>query len=230
MGFDLALGGLVLFVAVRGWLKGFLIQAIRLGGLVAAAYAAVPVRDFAKPYAAQYLPTIRPDLSDRILWWVALVASYFVITGVASLAAAVSRRNTFGVPEKNRSDQFAGFGLGVLKGLIVASFVVAGLQRYGDTMLHKVDWAEGQTKESMAWEWSSKYQPAQKIWESQPVQHFVRHVQRNGLNPPLRGEHPEKEAAEAEAPLQTASRAPKLVVPNSEGGPIVIDLSGQDDR
>ena len=83
MGLDLALGGLVLFVAIRGWFRGFVVQAIRLGGLVAAAYAAVPVRDQAKPYALEYFPAMRPELVDRILWWVSAAVSYFVIVGVA---------------------------------------------------------------------------------------------------------------------------------------------------
>ena len=58
------------------------------------------------------------------------VGSYFVIVGVASLLVAVARRPTFGLDEPSRGDQFAGFGLGTAKGLIVASFVVAGLKNY----------------------------------------------------------------------------------------------------
>lgn len=238
MGLDLALGGLVLLVAFRGWLRGFLVPTIRLAGLVAAAYAAVPVRDFAKPYALQYLPSVRADLSDRLSWWVAGVVSYFVIVGVASLVVAASRRNDFGLPEKNRSDQFAGFGLGLLKGLLVASFLLAGVQRYGEVYVHRIDWAEAQTKESMAWKWSAQYQPARRIWDSEPVQLFVRHVQKNGLNPPastpVPATRPEKETAEAEdesgagpkAPLKTASRSPKLVLPGIGGPPIEVDTTG----
>ena len=161
-----------------------------------------------------YLPTIRPDLSDRLLWWIAAVASYFLIVGVASMIVAASRRNTFGLTEKNRRDQFAGFGLGVVKGLIIAAFAVAGIQEHGEPYLAKVDWAQDQTKRSVAWEWSEKYQPAWKIWTSQPVQLFVSHVQKNGLNPPVKGEKPVKESAEpAEKPVQTASRTPKLAPP-----------------
>src|SRR4051794_5163117 len=102
MGLDLALGGLVLLVALRGWFKGFVVQAIRLGALVAAAYAAVPAREYAKPYVAEYLPTIRADISGRLMWWVAAIVCYFVFAGVASLAAGVARKNTFGLVEKNR--------------------------------------------------------------------------------------------------------------------------------
>jgi uncharacterized membrane protein required for colicin V production len=228
MGLDLALAGLVLLVAIRGWLRGFLVQAIRLAGLVAAAYAAVPVRDFAKPYAAHYLPTIRPDLSDRLLWWIAAVASYFLIVGVASLIVAVSRRNTFGLTEKNRSDQFAGFGLGVVKGLIVASFAVAGLQKYGESTITRVDWVHDQTKQSYSWEWNEKYQPARKIWASQPVQLFVSHVQKHGLTPPPKGEGPARDAGETEKPVQTASRTPKLHLPGIDGPPLEIDTTGLD--
>src|SRR4051794_4161085 len=80
MGLDLALGGLVLLTAIRGWLKGFLVQAIRLTGLVSSVYLAAPVRDQVKPYLAGYLPTMRPEVLDRLMWWGSLVVSYFVLT------------------------------------------------------------------------------------------------------------------------------------------------------
>src|SRR5262245_50581505 len=164
MGLDLALGGLVLFTAIRGWLKGFVVQAIRLAGRVAPVYAAAPVRDQVKPYIVDQLPTMRPELFDRMLWWVSAVVGYFAIVGVASLLVAVSRRQTFGLAEPNRGDQFAGFGLGFLKGLVFASFVVAGLQKYGGEQIAKIDWAEVQKKESFAWMWHEQYRPAAKIW------------------------------------------------------------------
>jgi uncharacterized membrane protein required for colicin V production len=229
MGLDLALGGLVLFWAIRGWLRGFVVQATRLAGLVIAAYAAVPTRDFVKPYAAQYLPTIRADLSERLLWWVAAIACYFLIVGVASLIVAVSRRNTFGLPEKNRSDQFAGFGFGVVKGLVVAAFLVGALHKYAQPYVARVDWAASQTKESVAWSWSEKYQPAAKIWDSQPVQLFVAHVQKYGLNAPPKGDPSAPQSAEAEKPVQTASRTPTLTVPGVDGAPpVVLDTTDLD--
>ena len=49
MGLDLALGGLVLLAAIRGWFKGFVMQAVRLSGLVACVYAADPIRDQVRP-------------------------------------------------------------------------------------------------------------------------------------------------------------------------------------
>jgi uncharacterized membrane protein required for colicin V production len=210
MGLDLALGGLVLFVAIRGWFRGFVVQAIRLGGLVAAAYAAVPVRDQAKPYALEYFPAMRPDLVDRILWWVSASVCYFVIVGVASLAVAASRRHPYGLAEPNRSDQFAGLGLGVMKGLLVASFLVAGLHKYGQSQVVKIDWAQEQTRESYAWMWNEQYHPAARIWASQPVQLFVSHVQKNGLNPPSSPSDPP-------TPVRTASRSPQLALPPTVG-------------
>ncbi len=203
MGLDLALGGLLLISAIRGWLKGFLTQAIWLGGLVAAAYVAVPVRDQAKPYLLEYLPTIRPELVDRLLWWVSAVISYLVIVGIASLALSVSRRQTFGVAEQNRSDQFAGFALGLLKGLVVVSFLVAGLQKYAQPQLSKITWTEEQMKTSVAWDWNERYQPAARIWSAPPVQRFVEHIQKMGVMPP-----PGKTETEPEKPMQTASRTP----------------------
>jgi uncharacterized membrane protein required for colicin V production len=186
MGLDLALGGLVLLMAIRGWLRGFVLQAIRLAGLVASVYVAAPVRDQVKPFAVDYLPTIRPDPLDRLLWWASAVVSYFVIVGIASLIVAVSRRQPYGLAEPNRSDQFAGFGLGMIKGLLAAAFIVAGVHKHGESYLTKVDWAQQQTKESFAWDWNARYHPAARVWTSQPVQQFVTHVQRAYGNPSSR--------------------------------------------
>jgi len=221
MGLDLGLGALVLFVAIRGWLRGFVVQATRLAGLVTAVFAAVPARDFAKPYAAQYLPTIRADLSDRLLWWVSAILCYLLFVGVANLIISVSRRNTFGIPEKKRGDQFAGFGFGVVKGLIVAAFLVSALQKHAQPSIARIDWADAQAKESVVWGWSEKYQPAAKIWESQPVQLFVAHVQKYGLTPPPKADTATARAGDSEKPVQTASRAPKLSLPGTHGGPPV---------
>ncbi len=213
MGLDLALGGLVLLSAIRGWMKGFLVQAIRVGGVIAAVYAALPVREQVKPYIVEYLPTIQPSLLDRLLWWGSAVTSYFVIVGVASVAVGVARRPRFGMEEQNRGDQFAGFGLGVVKGLIVTSFLIAGLARYSSWAFAQVSWAEKQTKESYAWEWNEKYRPASRIWTAPPVRQFVSHVQRMGLLPPASSKTEEAENAQEPPAVQTASRTPALELP-----------------
>ena len=56
MGLDLALGVIILMAAVRGWLQGFVSQAVRIAGLIACVYLAEPVRDYAKPHVVPYLP------------------------------------------------------------------------------------------------------------------------------------------------------------------------------
>ena len=211
MGLDLALGGLVLVSAFRGWLKGFLVQTIRLGGLVSAAYLAGPVRDQARPYVIDYLPSVRPELVDRLMWWGSAAASYFVIVGAASLLVAVSRRKTFGLDEANRGDQFAGFGLGVAKGLVAAAFIVASVQKYGQTQMARLPWVEDQTRESFAWDWNDRYHPAAQIWNAPPVKRFVGHVQKMGL---LNPQSPEATAEAAGDPLRTASRTPSLSLPS----------------
>src|SRR3954454_19736262 len=117
MGLDLALGVIVLWTAIRGWLKGFLLQAIRLSGLVACVYVAVPVRNLTKPYVLPHLPSVRPELVDRLLWWSSAAVSYIVLVGFATVVYRLSRRQPFGIAEPNRNDQFAGFALGALKGV-----------------------------------------------------------------------------------------------------------------
>ena len=205
MGLDLVLGGLVLMAAFRGWLRGFVVQAIRIGGLVAAVYVAAPVRDGIKPYALAYLPSVRPEMVDRLFWWASAAVSYFVIVGVASLMVAVSRRQQFGFNELERNDQFAGFGMGLVKGLLAAAFLVAAIEKYGQAHLDKIPYAVDQTKESMAWYWNERYHPAARVWNTVPVQQFVNHIHRMGLKD-------RAETAEAPGPLQTASRTPSLSI------------------
>jgi uncharacterized membrane protein required for colicin V production len=223
MGLDLALGVVVLFMAVRGWLKGFLVQMIRLVGLVAAVYVAEPVRDQVKPFVVQYLPSIRPDLVDRLLWWTSGIVSYFVLVGLASLAIAVSRRHTFGIDDPRRGDQFAGFALGMAKGLVVAAFLVACLQKFALPQIEKIHWADEQSKTSLAWKCNERYHPASRIWRSPPVQQLVAHVQKMGLMRPSGST-----SVDAETPVQTASRTPHLALPTLPDLQSQIDTSGVD--
>src|SRR5580693_4907440 len=112
MGLDIALGIMVLLAAIRGWFRGFVLQSIRLGGLVGCVYAAAPVRDLVRPYVAEYLKSVKPELLDRLLWWSAAVIGYVLAVGLASLAVKMYRRRPFGEVEPNRTDQSAGFLLG----------------------------------------------------------------------------------------------------------------------
>jgi uncharacterized membrane protein required for colicin V production len=184
MGLDLALGAVVLLAAIRGWLRGFVSQAVRLSSFVGCFYLADPVRDQLRPYVLPRLPKVDPALMDRILWWTSAVASYVVVVGLASLAIKMMRRpDPSGLPEARRDDQFAGFLLGAAKGALVAAFLTAGLQKYGLEIARKSEWTSRQIEDSKALAWNEKYQPVPKIWEAPPVRRFVEHIQRNGLGP-----------------------------------------------
>lgn len=206
MGLDLALGGLVLVMAIRGWLKGFLLQAIRLAGLVLCVYAADPVRDQIKPRVIGHLPTIRPELVDRMLWWSAAVASYLILVGLATLAVKLYRRQPYGMDEPRRGDQFAGSLFGIAKALVIATFLVAGVEKYAVAHLKSIPWAQQQVETSRSMALNAQYHPVPRIWAAPPVQHFVRHVQRMGLNHSEETEQPQ----EATPPVRTASRTPQL--------------------
>jgi uncharacterized membrane protein required for colicin V production len=216
MGLDLALGGLVLVMAIRGWFRGFVLQAIRLGGVVVCVYAADPVRNVAKPEVMRYLPRIRPDLIDRMLWWSSAFATYILLVGIATLAVKIYRRQPYGLEERSRKDQFAGSLLGLAKGAVVAVFVVAGIQKYALAYLKNIPRAEQQVATSKALALHKQYRPVDRIWSAPPVQHFVKTVQRMGLKSPSESEkrtEPAETPAPAPAPVQTASRAPKLALP-----------------
>lgn len=183
MGLDVALAIVILIAGLRGWLQGFAYQVIRIGGLIACVYLAVPAREQVKPYIRPYLPALRPELLDRLLWWVAAVAGYAVIVGGLSLALRMTKRPEIpGMPpQRSRNNQFAGLLLGLAKGALVAAFVVAALQKYAMSQIEQIPWAREQAKSSLSMAWNREYHPASRIWTSGPVRHFVNHVQRMGL-------------------------------------------------
>jgi len=223
MGLDLALGVVILINAFRGWFRGFISQAVRIGGLIACVYLADPVRNYTKPHVLPYLPAIPPDLVDRVLWWVSAVLIYVVLVGTVTLVIKLTQRPEIpGLAETRRNDQFAGFLLGLVKGALIAVFLTAGIQRFALTHIQSISWAEDQAKNSQALKWNEQYQPAVRVWRSQPVRHFVNHIQRMGLQNPAEampasddGESP----GTAEAPVQTASRRSNREVERSSQTP-----------
>jgi uncharacterized membrane protein required for colicin V production len=208
MGLDLALGVVVLIAAFRGWFQGFVSQAVRIGSLVACVYLADWVRHYGKPYVDPYLATIQPDLVDRLLWWVSAVATYIVLVGIAMLVVKMTRRPEIpGISQSGRNDQFAGFMLGAVKGVVIAAFLAAGILKYGTQPIETVTWAQEQVKTSWALRWSDTYQPIPTIWSTRPVRHFVDHIQRMGLQKPGEGSQtPSAKGLEEESPVRTASR------------------------
>ncbi len=185
MGLDLTLGVIILIAAFRGWFQGFVSQAVRLGGVIACVYLAEPVRDYTKPHVLPYLPSIQPELVDRLLWWVSAAVSYVVLVGAASLIIRMTRRPEIpGISQAGRNDQFAGFLMGAAKGTLIAAFATAGVQKYALDQIKTVAWAEEQVKTSWALQWNEAYQPVPRIWSSPPVRHFVNYVERMGLRKP----------------------------------------------
>jgi uncharacterized membrane protein required for colicin V production len=208
MGLDLVLAIIILMAAIRGWLQGFVHQTVRIAGVIACVYLADPVRDYLKPHVVSYLSAIPPELLDRLLWWISAAATYAVMVGLATLVIKITRRPEIpGLQRTNRNDQFAGFLLGAVKGLLIAAFMTAGIERYARDRIQSVAWAEEQAKSSLALKWSVQYQPVPKLWSSQPVRHFVNHVTRMGIQPPSEGSRVQPgEDAAVRPPVQTASR------------------------
>jgi uncharacterized membrane protein required for colicin V production len=218
MGLDLALGVIILLAAFRGWVQGFVSQAVRIAGLIACVYLAEPVRNYAKPYVFPYLPTIQPELVDRLLWWVSAAVTYVVLVGFVTLVIKMTRRPEIpGIRESGRNDQFAGFLFGAAKGLLAVTFLTAGVENYALKYLKVMPWAEDQVKTSWAFKCNEQYQPVSRIWSSSPVRHYVSQIQRMGLqNPAEASQSARGEEATDNPPVKTASRSPKLELPGAD--------------
>ena len=231
MGLDIALGAVVLLWAIRGWFKGFVLQAIGLVGLVGAILGATHVREWGRPYIQPYLPSIQPVILDRLLWWGSAVMVMSLVGGLGGWLFRLSRRRTYGLPSPNRADQGAGFVLGAGKGMILASFLVAGMETYLPAQIRTNLFVEEQSKDSKALAWEQQYHPATKMWELPPVQMIVSTVRKQGLgqdpelkDTPATGTDPSalvnsqnsllKEASsQAEETVKTASRSLGLNIP-----------------
>jgi uncharacterized membrane protein required for colicin V production len=214
---DLALGVIILLAAFRGWLQGFVSQAVRIAGLIACVYLAEPVRNYAKPYVFPYLPTIQPELVDRLLWWVSAAVTYVVLVGFVTLIIKMTRRPEIpGIRESGRNDQFAGFLFGAAKGLLVVAFLTAGIQKYALKYLGVMPWAEEQVKTSWAFKCNEQYQPVSRIWSSSPVRHYVSQIQRMGLQNPAEASQLPPAEERTDNPVKTASRSPKLELPDGD--------------
>lgn len=188
MGMDIILGAMVMIAALRGWFRGFFAQAIRIGGLVGGIYLAAPLRDLARPIVAARLTSMTPDLLDRLLWWVALVVAFVVLTGVATAILMASRRRitrdriASGVAgPSHRGDQSAGALLGAAKGAIVVAFLLSAIQPYMPEYVASGGWVGEQVETSYVLALSARYEPARRLWEAEPVQALVTHVRQMGL-------------------------------------------------
>lgn len=228
MGLDMALGALILIWGIRGWFRGFMLQAISLSALVACAYLANPVRDAARPYAQEYFPAIAPAILDRLLWWGSAVACFVVWSGLGSWIVKVRRRPLYGDLEPNRTDQGAGFLFGAAKGAVIAAFLASAIVGYAPGHMKPGGVVEAQTKASRVLLWAQQYHPAEQIWNSHPVQSFVAHVRRNGLwdegKPPAAADlvpqpmvdappAEQKPSRAASKPVETAVRPHALSIP-----------------
>ena len=212
MGLDLALGVITLIAALRGWLKGFVNQAVRIGGFIACFYLADPVREQIRPYVLGKIPTIDAGLMDRILWWVSAVLSYVVLVGLISLAIQLTRTPPppKGMVGSRRDDQFGGMLLGAAKGLLLTAFLAAGVEKFGAEISHSIPWAERQTTGSYALKWTAQYHPAARIWAAPPVRSFVEHIHRNGLNGRMETEVEKQLARQNPNDAEASSRLPRL--------------------
>lgn len=224
MGLDITLGILVLLAGIRGWLKGFVLQAIQITAIIGCVYLADPVRDLAKPYAHDYFPTIRPELMDKLLWWVAAVVSYLILSGVPTSLVRLYRRRPTSELEPRWGDFGGGFLLGLAKGLVLVGFLTWAIEIHALPRYAKEGgWVAQQMETSQALAFSSRYRPAEKVWTSQPVQTYVQRIKDRGFW--SEGAPPKLPLPEPPPPVNARTRSdavpaflprPTLIVPGPD--------------
>jgi uncharacterized membrane protein required for colicin V production len=230
MGLDITLGILVLLGGIRGWIKGFLLQAIQVGALIGSIFLADPIRDLARPYLAPHLPSLQPALIDRMLWWAAAVLGYIVISGVPSSLVRLIRSRPAAELDARWGDCGIGFLLGAAKGLVFVSFLTWGLQSFA-VPRYAADpgWIGKQLSTSRGLELARRHEPGRQIWTSEPVQLVVDRVRTRGLGAgsvapaaPDATAAPITDGPAIEAPPAASARAQTTKVP-AQIPPIELD-------
>ena len=156
MGLDVTLGVIILIAGFAAGFKDSSRQAVRITGLIACVYLAEPVRDYAKPYVLPYLPTIQPELVDRLLWWVSAVVTYVVLVGCCDPGHQDDPRPEIpGIAQYGRNNQFAGIHAGSDQGAAGGGFRRRGYTEICDASTsRRSPWAEEQVKTSWALKWN----------------------------------------------------------------------------
>ncbi len=153
-----------------------------------------------------------------------------MLVGLTTLAIQLTRTPAPpGAPRSRRDDQFGGLLLGTAKGLLVAAFLAAAIEKYGTEIARNIPWAERQTTGSYALKWTAQYQPASRIWVAPPVRGFVEHIQRNGLNGQIEAEAEKQVVRQTSVDAETPGRLPRLdltpaEVPLPDAAPKALDL------
>ncbi len=209
MGLDITLGALVLLAGIRGWLKGFLIQAIHLVALISCVFLADPLRDLARPYVKDYFPNVESSLIDRFLWWAAAVLGYLLVSGIPISLVRLYRKRPAAELEPRWGDYGAGFLLGLAKGVVGVAFLVWGFDLYAaPRYVAEHTWVSQQIGSSRLLPLARSYRPAERIWASEPVRLFVQRVKTRGL-----GSHAEEPSNTPETPPPISAQKTPQTVP-----------------
>ncbi len=220
MGLDIALGVIALLWALRGWLKGFVDQAVQLGGIVASVYVAGPLRDALMPRLSPKLPSVDPMVLEKLVWWSSAAISFVVIVGLASTILKLSRRRPAGLePEPSYSDQSAGLLLGLVKAAVAFSFALAAVDQYALGFLKGAEWSDKYVATSYALTWARDAKPAERIWKCQPVRLFVAEIKKSGVEMKPTKSSEKSDDTSAISALPEGDSTKSLELPKFRDGP-----------
>ena len=112
-----------LVLAVRGAIKGFVWQAVRTIGLIAALWGATVFADRFGDWLDTHIPMM-PDVASDVIAWILIAAGVFLLVSYfAHMARGAIRTADLTAP-----DRVLGFGLGAVMGLV---FCTIGLIVWG---------------------------------------------------------------------------------------------------
>lgn len=185
MGLDIALGLIALSMAISGWRAGFWLQIMRLVCMTVGLYAAEPLSLQLQPYVAQHVKLEDPAMLQRGLWWACWAAVYTFGSLFLGVAAKVGKWRKSPLQAEleppGKFDHIAGFAFGLVKAVVLASFMSAAMDRYAIPKIEHKDWAKKYVISSKALEYSRKYEPVPKILSAEPIKSMLTIIQEKGL-------------------------------------------------
>lgn len=177
MGFDIAIGIVLLLGAIRGFKKGFARQILTISSIVIAFVFAKTLAERLASPLAKFLQDYPDQISESIVYTGSLLGIFLTINLVGTLYLYVYRTRTMGVNVPSVQDRI----VGILVGVVVAGFVgcvlIAQYERL-PSMIRENDAVQSHYTASHGVKLAQEHRIAARVWETPEVQRTYEHMGR----------------------------------------------------
>lgn len=177
MGFDIAIGIVLLLGAVRGFKKGFARQILTLTSLILAFVFAKPLAERLAGPLAGPLEQFPEAVAESMVYTGSLLGLFLVVNLFGTLYLYVYRTRSLGVNAPSLQDRIVGVFVGVAVGGFIACVLISQVSRL-PAMVRESDIVQTHFTGSRGVKLAMEYQISTRVWETPEVQRAYLHAGR----------------------------------------------------